>query len=224
MCSLAPALLPRTPSLSQCQEESALICLGKDLDNIGGQEEEAAGAEAEAAEDEEGKGPAGRKGAAPKEGGEEQEQLEEEEEVEEVEEVEEEVELELEEKEEEEEEDQCRRSSRSLEEAFEQELIAQLEGYEQVIQEFQADLEITRTRYSLATGGALGARGPPEGGRPRGLRDTGRRQPSSAWGHGAHLSRRPSPRPSLSSPPRLTQGPSHLYNAKWISRKPNCRR
>ncbi|XP_044092204.1 coiled-coil domain-containing protein 27 [Neovison vison] len=53
----------------QCQEESALICLGKDLDNIGGQEEEAAGAEAEAAEDEEGKGPAGRKGAAPKEGG-----------------------------------------------------------------------------------------------------------------------------------------------------------
>ncbi|XP_058993054.1 coiled-coil domain-containing protein 27 isoform X3 [Mustela lutreola] len=142
----------------QCQEESALICRGEDLDNIGVQEEEAAGAEAEAAEDEEGKGPAGRKGAAPKEGGEEQEQLEEEEE-EEVEEVEEELEeleelelgLELEEKEEEEE-DQCRRSSRSLEEAFEQELIAQLEGYEQVIQEFQADLEITRTRYSLATG------------------------------------------------------------------------
>uniref|UniRef100_M3Y7G7 Coiled-coil domain containing 27 n=1 Tax=Mustela putorius furo TaxID=9669 RepID=M3Y7G7_MUSPF len=123
----------------QCQEESALICRGKDLDNIGVQEEEAAGAEAEAAEDEEGKGPAGRKGAAPKEG------------VEEVEEEEEELELELEEKEEEEE-DQCRRSSRSLEEAFEQELIAQLEGYEQVIQEFQADLEITRTRYSLATG------------------------------------------------------------------------
>ncbi|XP_059232263.1 coiled-coil domain-containing protein 27 [Mustela nigripes] len=102
----------------QCQEESALICRGKDLDNIGG--------------------------------GEEQEQLEEEEEEVEEEE-EEELELELEEKEEEEE-DQCRRSSRSLEEAFEQELIAQLEGYEQVIQEFQADLEITRTRYSLATG------------------------------------------------------------------------
>ncbi|XP_032719123.1 coiled-coil domain-containing protein 27 [Lontra canadensis] len=53
----------------QVREESALICRGKDLDNVGAQEEEAAGAEAEAAEDEEGKGPGGRKGAAPKEGG-----------------------------------------------------------------------------------------------------------------------------------------------------------
>uniref|UniRef100_A0A8C0KAH2 Coiled-coil domain containing 27 n=1 Tax=Canis lupus dingo TaxID=286419 RepID=A0A8C0KAH2_CANLU len=57
-----------------------------------------------------------------------------------------------EEKEVQEDEDQCRRSSRSLEEAFEQELIAQLEEYEQVFQEFQTELEITRTRYSLATG------------------------------------------------------------------------
>ncbi|VCW70665.1 unnamed protein product, partial [Gulo gulo] len=68
----------------QRQEECALICRGKDLDNVGGQEEEAAGVEDEAAEDEEGKGPAGRKGAAPKE---------------------EEVELELEEEKEEEEEE-----------------------------------------------------------------------------------------------------------------------
>uniref|UniRef100_A0A452U1M2 Coiled-coil domain containing 27 n=1 Tax=Ursus maritimus TaxID=29073 RepID=A0A452U1M2_URSMA len=48
--------------------------------------------------------------------------------------------------------DQRRRSSHSLEETFEQELIAQLEEYEQVIQEFQTELEVTRTRYSLATG------------------------------------------------------------------------
>nr|XP_045755129.1 coiled-coil domain-containing protein 27 [Mirounga angustirostris] len=124
----------------QLQEEYAVTGRGKDLEAAGGEEEEAA----EETADGEGEGPAGRKGAAPKEGGEEQEQLEEEEE-EEV------VELE-EEKEVQEEEGQRRRSSRSLEEAFEQELIAQLEEYEHVIQEFQTELEVTRTRYSLATG------------------------------------------------------------------------
>ncbi|XP_032271133.1 coiled-coil domain-containing protein 27 [Phoca vitulina] len=129
---------------AQLQEDYAVTGRGKDLEAAGGEEEEAADAEAEETEDGEGEGPAGRKGAAPKEGGEEQEQLEEEEE-EEV------VELE-EEKEVQEEEGQRRRSSRSLEEAFEQELIAQLEEYEHVIQEFQTELEVTRTRYSLATG------------------------------------------------------------------------
>ncbi|XP_006748238.1 coiled-coil domain-containing protein 27 [Leptonychotes weddellii] len=128
----------------QLQEEYAVTGRGKDLDAAGGEEEEAADAEEMA--DGEGEGPAGRKGAAPKEGGEEQEQLEEEEEEEE-----EVVELE-EEKEVQEEEGQRRRSSRSLEEAFEQELIAQLEEYEHVIQEFQTELEVTRTRYSLAIG------------------------------------------------------------------------
>ncbi|XP_014401674.1 PREDICTED: coiled-coil domain-containing protein 27 [Myotis brandtii] len=36
--------------------------------------------------------------------------------------------------------------------AFEEELIAQLEEYEQVIQEFQLELGVARTRYNLATG------------------------------------------------------------------------
>ncbi|XP_077927772.1 coiled-coil domain-containing protein 27 [Halichoerus grypus] len=143
-CSLPPARLPSAPSLSQLQEDYAVTGRGKDLEAAGGEEEEAADAEAEETADGEGEGPAGRKGAAPKEGGEEQEQLEEEE-KEEV------VELD-EEKEVQEEDGQRRRSSRSLEEAFEQELIAQLEEYEHVIQEFQTELEVTRTRYSLATG------------------------------------------------------------------------
>uniref|UniRef100_A0A8P0TUI7 Coiled-coil domain containing 27 n=1 Tax=Canis lupus familiaris TaxID=9615 RepID=A0A8P0TUI7_CANLF len=129
----------RTPTLSQLQEEYTMISRGKDLEGVGN-EEEAAHREAEEAVDKEGKGPADRMG------GEEQELLEEEEEEEEGG-----VEQE-EEKEVQEDEDQCRRSSRSLEEAFEQELIAQLEEYEQVFQEFQTELEITRTRYSLATG------------------------------------------------------------------------
>ncbi|XP_004407469.1 PREDICTED: coiled-coil domain-containing protein 27 [Odobenus rosmarus divergens] len=130
----------------QLQEESAVTGRGKDLEAAGGEEEEAADAEAEERADGEGKGPAGRKGAAPKEGGEEQEQLEEE--KEEV--------MELEEEEEaQEEEDQRRGSSRSLEQAFERELIAQLEEYELVIQELQTELEVTRTRYSLATGAAV---------------------------------------------------------------------
>ncbi|EFB27466.1 hypothetical protein PANDA_008096, partial [Ailuropoda melanoleuca] len=117
----------------QLQEECAALSRGEDTE-----EQEAADAEAEKAEEEaaqgEGKRAAGGKGAAAKEGGGEQEQLEEEEENEE------------------EDRDQRRRSSRSLEETFEQELIAQLEEYEQVIQEFQAELEVTRTRYLLATG------------------------------------------------------------------------
>ncbi|EPY76736.1 hypothetical protein CB1_000285001, partial [Camelus ferus] len=45
-----------------------------------------------------------------------------------------------------------RRRAGSLDDTFEEELTAQLEEYEQLIQEFQFQLEITRTRYSLATG------------------------------------------------------------------------
>ena len=51
---------------------------------------------------------------------------------------------------------QSKRSSSSLEEAFERELVAQLEEYEQVIWELQDELQVTRTRYSLATGAAPG--------------------------------------------------------------------
>lgn len=165
-----PALPPRTPTLSQLQEEYTMISRGKDLEGVGN-EEEAAHREAEEAVDKEGKGPADRMG------GEEQELLEEEEEEEEGG-----VEQE-EEKEVQEDEDQCRRSSRSLEEAFEQELIAQLEEYEQVFQEFQTELEITRTRYSLATGGALGTQEPQESRWPRGPRDLGQEAAAYSWGH-----------------------------------------
>lgn len=146
MCS-PPCPPAQHPLHTQLQEECAALSRGEDTE-----EQEAADAEAEKAEEEaaqgEGKRAAGGKGAAAKEGGGEQEQLEEEEENEE------------------EDRDQRRRSSRSLEETFEQELIAQLEEYEQVIQEFQAELEVTRTRYLLATGGGLGAQEPPEGGWP----------------------------------------------------------
>ncbi|XP_069333685.1 coiled-coil domain-containing protein 27 [Eulemur rufifrons] len=78
-----------------------------------------------------------------------------EEEVEEEEEEEEEVEEEEEEEKRElleEEEENPRRRVYSLGESFEEELMAQLEEYEQVILEFQYELEVTRTRYSLATG------------------------------------------------------------------------
>ncbi|XP_016069013.1 PREDICTED: coiled-coil domain-containing protein 27 [Miniopterus natalensis] len=48
-----------------------------------------------------------------------------------------------------------RRRSCSPDPSFEEELMAQLEKYEQVIQEFQFELEVTRTRYSLATGACI---------------------------------------------------------------------
>ncbi|KAF4018489.1 hypothetical protein G4228_009978 [Cervus hanglu yarkandensis] len=57
-----------------------------------------------------------------------------------------------EEKELQEEEAMARRRGGFVDDTFEEELMAQLEEYEQVIQEFQFQLEITRTRYSLATG------------------------------------------------------------------------
>ncbi|XP_027419910.1 coiled-coil domain-containing protein 27 [Bos indicus x Bos taurus] len=71
----------------------------------------------------------------------------------EVEEEEDEEVMELdEEKELQEEEAAARRRAGFVDDTFEEELIAQLEEYEQLIQEFQFQLEITRTRYSLATG------------------------------------------------------------------------
>nr|XP_020733093.1 coiled-coil domain-containing protein 27 [Odocoileus virginianus texanus] len=57
-----------------------------------------------------------------------------------------------EEKELQEEEAMARRWGGFVDDTFEEELMAQLEEYEQLIQEFQFQLEITRTRYSLATG------------------------------------------------------------------------
>ncbi|KAI4563157.1 hypothetical protein MJT46_010766 [Ovis ammon polii x Ovis aries] len=57
-----------------------------------------------------------------------------------------------EEKELQQEEAAARRRGGFVDDTFEEELIAQLEEYEQLIQEFQFQLEITGTRYSLATG------------------------------------------------------------------------
>lgn len=47
----------------------------------------------------------------------------------------------------------------SGDESFEEELMVQLEEYEQVIQEFQLELGVARTRYNLATGGRRRRRG-----------------------------------------------------------------
>ncbi|XP_038191455.1 coiled-coil domain-containing protein 27 [Arvicola amphibius] len=52
----------------------------------------------------------------------------------------------------EEEEDQLPKRSYSLTESFEEELMAQLEEYERMLLDFQSELELTRTRYSMATG------------------------------------------------------------------------
>nr|XP_020013943.1 coiled-coil domain-containing protein 27 [Castor canadensis] len=51
-----------------------------------------------------------------------------------------------------EEDEQPRRRVYSLTESFEEELLAQLEEYEHMLMDFQSELEITRTRHSLATG------------------------------------------------------------------------
>uniref|UniRef100_A0A8D1B5S7 Coiled-coil domain containing 27 n=1 Tax=Sus scrofa TaxID=9823 RepID=A0A8D1B5S7_PIG len=45
-----------------------------------------------------------------------------------------------------------RRRAGSVDDTFEEELMAQLEVYEHLLQEFQFQLEVVRTRYSLATG------------------------------------------------------------------------
>lgn len=79
---------------------------------------------------------------------------EEEEEANELEEEEEEAMVEEEELWElrEEEEEQRPKRSYSLTESFEEELMAQLEEYERMLLDFQSELELTRARYSLATG------------------------------------------------------------------------
>ncbi|XP_070110592.1 coiled-coil domain-containing protein 27 isoform X4 [Equus caballus] len=122
------------------QEEYAVSDRGKDLEAGGVEEEESLEGEAERAADKGAQDREGGTGSAQEERGQEEE---------------EEVELE-EEKEVQEEEDADanlgRKRTWSLDEVFEQELMAQLEEYEQVIQEFQFELEITKTRYSLAIG------------------------------------------------------------------------
>ncbi|XP_073089175.1 coiled-coil domain-containing protein 27 isoform X2 [Manis javanica] len=123
-----PASMP-----SQVQEEYAMTDRGKDVAGGGGEAEEGLQGEAQRAEDEGTQGAAGQEEAELEEQRQEVVELEEEKEV---------VELE----------DSGRRRTCSLDEAFEEELMAQLEECEQVIREFQFELDSTQTRYSLATG------------------------------------------------------------------------
>ncbi|KAB1268174.1 Coiled-coil domain-containing protein 27 [Camelus dromedarius] len=134
----------------QMQEEFSVTMTDRGQVPEGGGLEEEEGLEGEAeraAADKGGRGSGSKKGTLQEKGGEE----EVEEEVEVMEEEESGVELE-EEKEVPEDEIVGRRRAGSLDDTFEEELMAQLEEYEQLIQEFQFQLEITRTRYSLATG------------------------------------------------------------------------
>ncbi|XP_063488081.1 coiled-coil domain-containing protein 27 isoform X1 [Symphalangus syndactylus] len=125
----------------QMQEESAAPEMGKEPDLGGGEEDEGPEGEPKGAEDTGARGGVSQMGAMHEEGSEE----EEEEEGDRDEDSEERELLE-------EEEEEIPRRASSLADSFEEELLAQLEEYEQVILDFQFNLEATRTRYSLATG------------------------------------------------------------------------
>ncbi|XP_003278458.1 coiled-coil domain-containing protein 27 [Nomascus leucogenys] len=124
----------------QMQEESAAPEMGKEPDLGGGEEDKGPEREPKGAEDTGARGGVSQMGAMHEEGSEE----EDEEEGDRDEDSEERELLE--------EEEIPRRRASSLAESFEEELLAQLEEYEQVILDFQFNLEATRTRYSLATG------------------------------------------------------------------------
>ncbi|XP_057562513.1 coiled-coil domain-containing protein 27 [Hippopotamus amphibius kiboko] len=125
----------------QVQGEHAVTDRGKDLEGGSYEEEEGLEGEAERAADKGARAGADRKGTLQEKQGEEEEKEEEA------------AMVELdEEKERQEEEAAGRRRAGSVDDSFEEELMAQLEEYEQLIQEFQFQLESTRTRYSLATG------------------------------------------------------------------------
>ncbi|XP_012515536.1 PREDICTED: coiled-coil domain-containing protein 27 [Propithecus coquereli] len=133
------------PCGKQMQEKRAAVEMGKQREQGSGEEEEeeeeeGPSRELEGAEDARVKGGVVKTVVV--------HEVEEEEKEEEEEEEEEEEKRELLEEEEEE----IARRVYSLGESFEEELMAQLEEYEQVILEFQYELEVTRTRYSLATG------------------------------------------------------------------------
>ncbi|XP_052509518.1 coiled-coil domain-containing protein 27 [Budorcas taxicolor] len=113
---------------------------GKELEGGDYEEEEHLEGEAKRAVDKGAKARASRRETL-----QENRNKEEEEEDEEVMELDEEKELQQEEA-------AARRRGGFVDNTFEEELIAQLEEYEQLIQEFQFQLEITGTRYSLATG------------------------------------------------------------------------
>nr|XP_055207772.1 coiled-coil domain-containing protein 27 isoform X2 [Gorilla gorilla gorilla] len=124
----------------QMQEESAAPERGNEPDLGGGEEDEGLGGEPDGVEDVGARGGVSQMGSVREEGSE----AEEEEEGDRDE--------DSEERELPEEEEIPRRRASSLAQSFEEELLAQLEEYEQVILDFQFNLEATRTRYSLATG------------------------------------------------------------------------
>uniref|UniRef100_A0A2K6UJH5 Coiled-coil domain containing 27 n=1 Tax=Saimiri boliviensis boliviensis TaxID=39432 RepID=A0A2K6UJH5_SAIBB len=137
--ALQPCPAPALP-ISQMQEESAVpLQRGEEPDLGGGQDERLEG-EPEGAE----RVGVGRMGAAHAEEIEEEEEGEEEEDGDADEDSEEWELLE--------EDEVPRRRASSLAESFEEELLAQLEEYEQIILDFQFQLETTGTRYRLATG------------------------------------------------------------------------
>ena len=133
----------------------------------------------------------------------------------------------------------ARRRCGFVDDTFEEELIAQLEEYEQLIQEFQFQLEITGTRYSLATGGmpeeaevgaamrmprtAHFALGPSWLGPCRGSTEP------LGWEQAAspQLGAPRSPRDGAVTGPLLPvcshlQEPSSLYSDRWNSKSRNC--
>nr|XP_051684289.1 coiled-coil domain-containing protein 27 isoform X5 [Oryctolagus cuniculus] len=133
---------PRT----ETQEESSAPPAAQEPGLEGVKEEEVPEPGPEPAELRRLRNQAGQQGAA-------QEKAREGEEEEEEEEGEEEEEVEEEERElTEEEEDVFRYQAYSLTDTFEEELMAQLEEYELAILEFQRELELTRSKHSLATG------------------------------------------------------------------------
>ncbi|XP_068393801.1 coiled-coil domain-containing protein 27 [Eschrichtius robustus] len=131
----------------QMQGGHAVAAGGKDLEGGSYEEEEGLEGEAERAADEGPRASAGRKGDLQEKRGEEEEEEEEEKAGMVV----------ASEGEEEEAEGEAagRKRAGSVADAFEEELRAQLEEYEQLVQEFQFQLEITRTRHSLATGAIM---------------------------------------------------------------------
>lgn len=134
-CPLPPhcpklTALPSVPLRPQMQEELVLTDRARDPEGHS-EEEEGLEGEVERADQ-----AAGRKEAVGERGEEEEE-----------------VELELDAEEEARmEEEASRRNACLLDETFEEELMEQLEEFEQVIQQLQFELEVARTRCSLATG------------------------------------------------------------------------
>ncbi|KAF6107875.1 coiled-coil domain containing 27 [Phyllostomus discolor] len=120
----------------QMQEEYVMEHRTRDLEALG-EEEQGREGEPERLPEE-----GAEKEAQREEGGEEEEE-------------EQRVELELDEEQEAEGRAGSRRRACFPEDDFEEELMAQLQEYEQVIQEFQFELEVARTRLSLATGACI---------------------------------------------------------------------